>query len=352
MSVLDQCVGKWPGILAALGIKEELLRNRQGPCPICGGKDRFRFDDKEGQGTWYCNSCGAGNGYTLLQKFKHWSPGEVLKALDKEAGNIAAAAPRRAISNERLNTFISELWASAKYPELALDYLRGRGLTLTALPASLRGAEAMPHPELKDRLPGLVARIEDVSGGLVTLHRTFVDPELEKRKAVMPVPDGKTILGAAVRLDSILSQTLIVAEGIETALAARELVFRASGQRLTAWATVSAEGMAKLAITPSVRKVLIFGDADGSYTGQTAAYALAKRLVASGVEAEVYLPPVLGMDWLDALVRWRASEKPIDELMPALMQDETLSDLMHAFDARAVFIKTDEGHAGRQQFKV
>lgn len=28
---------------------------RHGPCPICGGKDRFRVDNKDDDGTWYCN---------------------------------------------------------------------------------------------------------------------------------------------------------------------------------------------------------------------------------------------------------------------------------------------------------
>jgi hypothetical protein len=37
-------------------------KNRHQACPVCGGSDRFRFDDKEGRGTWFCNQCGAGDG--------------------------------------------------------------------------------------------------------------------------------------------------------------------------------------------------------------------------------------------------------------------------------------------------
>ena len=33
--------GRWPGILAAQGVPAEALVNRHGPCPMCGGKDRF-----------------------------------------------------------------------------------------------------------------------------------------------------------------------------------------------------------------------------------------------------------------------------------------------------------------------
>src|SRR5947199_194195 len=42
--------GRWHGILPQLGISANLLRNRHGPCPMCGGKDRFRFDDWDGKG--------------------------------------------------------------------------------------------------------------------------------------------------------------------------------------------------------------------------------------------------------------------------------------------------------------
>ena len=54
--------GKWKGILLTLGIPAEVLVPKHGPCPLCGGKDRFRWDNKEGQGTYICNSCGAVTG--------------------------------------------------------------------------------------------------------------------------------------------------------------------------------------------------------------------------------------------------------------------------------------------------
>ncbi|WP_250206017.1 primase-helicase zinc-binding domain-containing protein, partial [Escherichia coli] len=41
--------GHWAQILPALGVN--ILKNRHQPCPVCGGKDRFRFDDQEGRGT-------------------------------------------------------------------------------------------------------------------------------------------------------------------------------------------------------------------------------------------------------------------------------------------------------------
>ncbi len=38
---VDAARGHWPDILVRFGIDESYLRNRHGPCPLCGGRDRF-----------------------------------------------------------------------------------------------------------------------------------------------------------------------------------------------------------------------------------------------------------------------------------------------------------------------
>ena len=42
------------------------LSNKHQPCPSCGGTDRYRFDDKQGSGSYICGQCGAGSGINLL----------------------------------------------------------------------------------------------------------------------------------------------------------------------------------------------------------------------------------------------------------------------------------------------
>ncbi|MGU5729759.1 primase-helicase zinc-binding domain-containing protein [Aeromonas jandaei] len=59
--------GHWPDLLAAVGI-DIPRRGKHGPCPFCGGSDRFRLDDKGGRGTWICNQCGSGDGLDLLAR--------------------------------------------------------------------------------------------------------------------------------------------------------------------------------------------------------------------------------------------------------------------------------------------
>lgn len=49
---LDQFLGQWRVVLNNYGCELPSTALKHGPCPVCGGKDRFRFDDKNGRGTW------------------------------------------------------------------------------------------------------------------------------------------------------------------------------------------------------------------------------------------------------------------------------------------------------------
>ncbi len=68
----EQARGHWRSILAALNIIVPDGPMKHGPCPVCRGEDRFRFDDKDGFGTWYCNQCDphAGDGLQLLRNVR------------------------------------------------------------------------------------------------------------------------------------------------------------------------------------------------------------------------------------------------------------------------------------------
>ena len=68
----DMARGKWRGILLTLGVDKSFLTGKHGPCPFCAGDDRFRFDNKDGDGTFICSQCGAGNGFSFLHRLKGW----------------------------------------------------------------------------------------------------------------------------------------------------------------------------------------------------------------------------------------------------------------------------------------
>lgn len=78
--------GQWPDILAGLGIDPAHLRNKHGACPACGGHDRFRFDDKEGRGTFICNNCGPGDGFGLLTLAHGWKASQALQEVARWLG--------------------------------------------------------------------------------------------------------------------------------------------------------------------------------------------------------------------------------------------------------------------------
>ncbi|HRK15064.1 MAG TPA: primase-helicase zinc-binding domain-containing protein [Prosthecobacter sp.] len=85
--VLDAARGRWPRVLADLGVRADLLTGRHGPCPGCGGKDRFRFDDIEGNGSFVCSQGGAGllagNGVTLLMHVTGWEWKDAIEQLGR-----------------------------------------------------------------------------------------------------------------------------------------------------------------------------------------------------------------------------------------------------------------------------
>jgi putative DNA primase/helicase len=96
--------GQWSAILGRLGIQLPQHKHHA-PCPACGGKDRFRFDDKDGHGTFICSQGGngtlAGDGFSLIQHHTQCSAEEALKRVrdivmpstDKMTDNKKAAPP-------------------------------------------------------------------------------------------------------------------------------------------------------------------------------------------------------------------------------------------------------------------
>ena len=83
--------GQWRGILLSFGFPEAGLQARHGPCPFCGGKDRYRWDNKDGNGSYFCSQCGPGSGIDLLMKFKGWD----YRTAAREVEQLLGAEPLR-----------------------------------------------------------------------------------------------------------------------------------------------------------------------------------------------------------------------------------------------------------------
>lgn len=84
---------RWKEIILSLtGITPAKLTNKNQSCPFCGGKDRYRFDDKRGDGNWFCNQgCAPGgrqssNGFGFLMNYFNEDFKTVAKKVDKYLG--------------------------------------------------------------------------------------------------------------------------------------------------------------------------------------------------------------------------------------------------------------------------
>jgi len=96
MTTTDIARGKWPDLLMQLaGLTPDQLNGKHQPCPLCGGKDRFRFDDQDENGSWFCNKCGgknqqggAGSGIDLLMRRMNWSFIETCRTIESHLGGI------------------------------------------------------------------------------------------------------------------------------------------------------------------------------------------------------------------------------------------------------------------------
>lgn len=155
--------------------------------------------------------------------------------------------------------------------------------------------------------PAMLTAVRDVSGQLVTLHRTLLTADGSKAdvnvpKRLMRLPDDRTINGCAIRFGE-LHDVLALAEGIETAIS----VVVATG--LPCWACICAHGLEVVEIPDSVREVMIFADKDRSQTGIRAALSLQARLTAQGIAVRIVMiqeeipETSKGIDFNDLLCR-------------------------------------------------
>lgn len=307
MKTVDAAQGKWREILSRLGMDDRHLRNKHTDCPLCGeGKDRYRFDDKDGRGTWICGTCGAGDGMRLAVEWTGRPFRDVAAMIDEMVGNIEPEEPpKRSANRGRRIAKILEESVCPSGNDAVTKYLRGRRLP--------RSPVLRMHPDLvyydnrtiAGRYPAMLSPILSPSGEMITLHVTYLTPEggkapVDAVKKILP-HDGD-LAGAAIRLTRIYPH-MGIAEGIETALAVMKLY------RIPCWAAVNAGLLEKFAPPAGIERVTVFGDNDASFTGQRAAYVLAHRL-ANGkgkIPVEVRFPPEFGMDFADLLAHKEAA---------------------------------------------
>ena len=298
----EDALNRWPGIMQSFGI--DVGEGKHTVCPICGKKN-FRFDDKDGTGSWICTCC-SGDGWSLIQKILGC---DFKGALDQVGPIIGSIVPSRACT-EKPNgpEYLRKIFNGSRPATkdcIVGKYLQYRGLSI--IPSKLRYHPKCYENETKKDQRAMLAIIQLPDGKATTMHRTYLDPEegklkgVDSPKKIMPGIEKST--GGAIRLFEPIDGILGVAEGIETAIACYEL------HGIATWATVSASMMMSFEPPAGIKKVYIFGDNDShkTYAGQAAAYTLAKRLIeCKNIAADVFIPKNAG-DWLDELCRQKIS---------------------------------------------
>jgi putative DNA primase/helicase len=305
----------WPAILATLGIPEEALRPKKpGPCPACGGRDRFVFDNRKLRGDFFCRGCGAGDGFALLMRVYGWGFAEARRRVMQAAGlderdestprQTAPIAPGAANVSEptvatppaRVRSLTRSTCPVADCPD-AVEYLASRGLWPLPPHCGLRAHVAVDYFDQGQRVgkfAALVAEVRDQAGGLVSVHVTYLQDgrklEGHEPRKLLSALTGRE--GCAVRLMPP-GEVLGIAEGIETALSAAAL------DGVPVWAALNRALLAKFEPPEGVRVLRIYADRDEP--GLLAAGQLMERLQGR-VRVELRTPPAPAKDFNNLLM--------------------------------------------------
>lgn len=307
----------WHRVLLGAGLTEKQLSKKNGPCPVCGGHDRYHFSNYKGRGDSYCRkNCGHRDGFQLLMALhgltfadaRKWvlelagiqdrKPGDHPRIVHRQEQTVTPIAK----PTGRVLTLLRQSCA-VEDCEPAMVYLDTRGLWPLPQGHGLRAHASVDYwheGKPVGRFPALLGAVTDVHGELVTVHVTFLDPsgasklnvdDFPPRKLYSPV-EGRE--GCAVRLMPVQNGTMGIAEGVETAFSASMI------HSVPVWAAANKQLLAKFTLPDYVRSLMIFADRD--VAGLDAAAKLMERLQGKA-QLSIHTPPK--GDWNDVLLNGR-----------------------------------------------
>ncbi|WP_426099212.1 DUF927 domain-containing protein [Providencia sp. PROV200] len=289
--------GQWQNILSNLGVEVPL--NTHTACPACGGKDRFRFDDKDGNGTFICSQCGAGDGLDLIQRIF--------------GGSVTEAA-------QEVASIIGIDTRSDNPPTYSSDEVKAQQEAQRAQQEETKAKEkAEKHKRFTERYSSTIAHIKRGESDYIKA-KGFQGVEMDllpDGSLIIPLLDGNGTITAAqtikpngekrLLLDSSKNgsyypineptnvHTVIIAEGVATAMTCH--LIQPEAHTVAAIDAGNLIHVAKVMRTKYPEsKIIIAGDNDSKNevnTGKVKAEAAARE-----VGGCVSIPPCQG-DWND-----------------------------------------------------
>lgn len=295
----DLAHDRWPEILVSAGIDSSFFGKHNGPCPFCGGKDRYRWSSKFG-GAWVCNQCTDGryaNGFKMLME--HMGYQSFRQAADhvrdyfgsnQSLGVIHRPVPALPIRSAQMSEQemarnrqrILKFWSESKPivdGDPVYQYMQRRCPGMTIDCQDLRHHPALQYwappdapegsPKLLGTFPAMLALAHNALGEVVQLHKTFLTED--GHKAPVPLPK-KTDYGVganafAIRLMPVEGDTLGVSEGIESAWGAAML------KGIPVWPCLNGSSMARFTLPEElkgqVKRLIIFADHDELKKGKS-----------------------------------------------------------------------------------
>lgn len=281
-------------------------KNLAGPCPHCGGIDRFWINLPRQQ--FGCRGCGAhGRGAIDLLVFLDGVP--FVEAVEKLDGRSGQARTIPDVKKDH-SKFALDIFCEAQSPEgtPVEAYLDRRGLR----PPS--SAVVRYHPCCPfggKSVPAMVALVRNITTNKPqAVHRTALDHD--GNKIGVPVGDRcfdrmtlAPTAGGAIKFtaDADVSIALGIGEGIETALSLQRLPEWFGSP---VWSVLSATGIRDFPVLPGIETLFVGVDHDkpdsfGRRAGQEAATAVTVRWRAAGHDVLLAFPEIEDQDINDVM---------------------------------------------------
>ena len=281
---------------------------RIGPCPVCGGHDRFSINIRKQ--VFNCRGAVGGDVIDLVQHLDGCDFVNAVRSLigDGLRRQTATAKPEEGDGYKDDQRKLA--WAEAIWRETlplgreAIAYFTNRFIDINQVPehGGLRF-----HPRC--RWPGNITKpciIGRFTTALGNEPRGILRRPITGEKAIALGPMG----GCVIRLwrDDAIEQGLVIGEGVETVLSAATRIYHRGKLLQPAWAVCVANNLKNFPILSGIEILTVLVDNDlpdqrDKRAGQEAAAECAARWSTAGRKVIRLTPKALGADFNDVVLR-------------------------------------------------